>query len=122
MRTTMTDAGSRMAWRTVTFVTGAKRLECPIRERKDVPVGQSDYSGAEGRSTRLTVEGTVREALPHAMYTVELDNGQRVTTHVAGSLKPVLIRLVPGDRVTIDLSPYDLSRGRITRRHTAPRK
>jgi translation initiation factor IF-1 len=76
-------------------------------------------SGAERRSARLSVEGIVQEALPHAMFTVELDGGQLVTTHISGALKPTLVRLVPGDRVTVELSPYDLSRGRISRRHPA---
>jgi translation initiation factor IF-1 len=63
------------------------------------------------------MEGTVRESLPHDMFTVQLDGGQLITTHIGGALKPILVRLVPGDRVSVELSPYDLSRGRITHRH-----
>jgi translation initiation factor IF-1 len=82
-------------------------------------VWHGESSGTERRPAALSVEGIVREALPHAMFTVELDGGQVVTAHISGSLKTTLIRLVPRDRVTVELSPYDLSRGRITRRHAA---
>jgi translation initiation factor IF-1 len=63
------------------------------------------------------VEGTIREALPNAMYAVELDNGRRILTHVAGAMQTRTVRVLPGDRVTVELSPYDPKRGRITRRH-----
>ena len=69
-----------------------------------------------GRSS-LTVEGTVREALPNAMFSIELDNGQKVLGHVSNSMRTRTVRVLPGDRVTVELSPYDLSRGRITARH-----
>lgn len=65
----------------------------------------------------LTVEGTIVEALPHAMFSIQLDNGQRVLGHISGTTRTRYIRVLPGDRVTLELSPYDLSRGRITRRH-----
>jgi len=64
----------------------------------------------------IEVEGTVIEALPNAMFRVELDNGHRVLAHVAGKLRIHFIRILPGDRVRVELSPYDLSRGRITYR------
>ena len=65
----------------------------------------------------LTVEGTVEEALPNAMFAVRLDNGQRITSHISGAVRNRLVRVVPGDRVTVEISPYDLSRGRITAKH-----
>ena len=65
----------------------------------------------------ITVEGKVVEALPNAMFTVELDNGHSVLSHLAGKMRTNYIRVLPGDRVTVELSPYDLSRGRITYRH-----
>jgi len=65
----------------------------------------------------MTVEGTVIEALPHAMFSIELDNGERVLGHVSGVARTRYIRVLPGDRVTLQLSPYDITRGRITRRH-----
>jgi translation initiation factor IF-1 len=64
----------------------------------------------------IEVEGTVVEPLPNAMFRVELDNGHRVLAHVSGKMRKYFIRILPGDRVTVELSPYDLSRGRITYR------
>lgn len=64
----------------------------------------------------IEVEGTVIEPLPNAMFTVELANGHRVLAHVSGKIRMNFIRILPGDRVTVELSPYDLSRGRITYR------
>jgi len=62
----------------------------------------------------IEVEGTVVEALPNAMFQVELENGHKVLAHISGKLRMNFIRILPGDRVTIELSPYDLTRGRIT--------
>jgi translation initiation factor IF-1 len=64
----------------------------------------------------IEVEGTVVEALPNAMFWVELPNAHRVLTHISGRMRMHYIRILPGDRVLIELSPYDLSRGRITYR------
>ncbi|MGI6678265.1 MAG: translation initiation factor IF-1 [Dehalobacterium sp.] len=65
----------------------------------------------------IEVEGTVIEPLPNAMFTVELDNGHRILAHVSGKIRMNFIRILPGDRVTVEVSPYDLSRGRITYRY-----
>lgn len=62
------------------------------------------------------MEGTVAEALPNAMFRVELDNGHEVLAHISGKMRMNFIRILPGDTVTVELSPYDLSRGRITYR------
>ena len=62
----------------------------------------------------IEVEGTVLEALPNAMFQVEIENGHKVLAHISGKLRMNFIRILPGDKVTIELSPYDLSRGRIT--------
>lgn len=62
----------------------------------------------------IEVEGTVIEALPNAMFQVELENGHRVLAHISGKLRMNYIRILPGDKVTVELSPYDLTRGRIT--------
>ena len=62
----------------------------------------------------VTVEGKVVEALPNAMFRVEMENGHKVLAHVSGKIRMNFIRILPGDRVTVELSPYDLSRGRIT--------
>ena len=64
----------------------------------------------------IEVEGKVLEALPNAMFQVELENGHVVLAHVSGKLRMNFIRILPGDKVTIELTPYDLSRGRITYR------
>ncbi|NBG88991.1 translation initiation factor IF-1 [Isachenkonia alkalipeptolytica] len=62
----------------------------------------------------IEVEGVVNEALPNAMFKVELENGHEVLAHLSGKLRMHYIKILPGDKVTIELSPYDLTRGRIT--------
>ncbi len=64
----------------------------------------------------IEVEGTIVETLPNAMFRVELDNGHKVLAYVSGKMRMHFIRILPGDRVVVELSPYDLSRGRITYR------
>jgi translation initiation factor IF-1 len=64
----------------------------------------------------IEVEGTVIETLPNAMFRVELENGHRVLAHISGKMRMHFIKILPGDKVTIELSPYDLTRGRITYR------
>ncbi len=65
----------------------------------------------------IEVEGTVLEPLPNAMFRVELENGHRVLAHISGKMRMHYIRILPGDKVTVELSPYDLSLGRITYRY-----
>jgi translation initiation factor IF-1 len=65
----------------------------------------------------IEVEGTIVEPLPNAMFRVELSNGHRVLAHVSGKIRMNYIRVLPGDRVLIELSPYDLTHGRITYRY-----
>ncbi|MBI4125182.1 MAG: translation initiation factor IF-1 [Deltaproteobacteria bacterium] len=64
----------------------------------------------------IQTEGKVLETLPNAMFRVELENGHKVLAHVSGKMRMHFIRILPGDRVTVELSPYDLSRGRIVYR------
>jgi translation initiation factor IF-1 len=64
----------------------------------------------------IEVEGVVAESLPNAMFRVELANGHKVLAHISGKMRVNYIRILPGDRVLIELSPYDLSRGRVTYR------
>jgi translation initiation factor IF-1 len=64
----------------------------------------------------ITVEGTVIETLPNAMFKVELENGHRVLAHISGKMRMHFIKILPGDRVSMELSPYDLTRGRIVYR------
>jgi translation initiation factor IF-1 len=65
----------------------------------------------------ITVEGEVVEPLPNAMFRVKLDNGHVVLAHISGKMRMHFIKILPGDKVTLELSPYDLSRGRITYRY-----
>jgi translation initiation factor IF-1 len=66
------------------------------------------------KSDVIEVEGVVTESYPNAMFEVELPNGHKILAHVSGKMRMNYIRIYPGDRVTIELSPYDLTRGRIT--------
>ena len=68
------------------------------------------------KKAAIEVEGTVVEALPNAMFWVELANGHKVLAHISGKMRLHYIRILPGDKVLVELSPYDLSRGRITYR------
>ncbi len=65
----------------------------------------------------IEVEGKVIETLPNAMFRVELENGHVVLAHISGKMRMHYIKILPGDKVTVELSPYDLTRGRITYRH-----
>jgi translation initiation factor IF-1 len=91
----------RAARKPVTAAERAKRIE---------------RAGAQKEET-LQVEGTIVEALPNTMFRIDLDNGHRVLGHISGKMRKHYIRILPGDRVTVELSPYDLTRGRVTYRH-----
>jgi translation initiation factor IF-1 len=65
----------------------------------------------------IVLEGTVVEPLPNAMFRVELENGHKVLAHISGKMRMHYIRILPGDRVQVELTPYDLTRGRITYRY-----
>ena len=65
----------------------------------------------------IELEGTVLDTLPNAMFKVELENGHEILAHVNGKIRMNYIRILPGDKVTVEMSPYDLSRGRITYRY-----
>jgi len=64
----------------------------------------------------IEIQGTVNETLPNAMFRVSLDNGHKILAHISGKMRMHFIRILPGDKVTVELSPYDLTRGRITHR------
>ncbi|MEE8555001.1 MAG: translation initiation factor IF-1 [bacterium] len=64
----------------------------------------------------IEVEGTVVESLPNAMFRVELTNGHKILAHISGKMRMHYIRILPGDKVSVEMSPYDLTRGRITYR------
>jgi len=65
----------------------------------------------------IKVDGTILETLPNATFRVELENGHKVLAHISGKMRMHFIKILPGDKVTLELSPYDLSRGRIVYRH-----
>ncbi len=65
----------------------------------------------------IELEGTIAETLPNAMFRVELDNGHKVLAHISGKMRMYYIRILPDDRVIVELSPYDLTRGRIVYRY-----
>ena len=62
----------------------------------------------------IELEGTILESLPNAMFRVELENGHEILAHISGKLRTNYIRILPGDKVTVEMSPYDLTKGRIT--------
>ncbi|UCC66110.1 MAG: translation initiation factor IF-1 [Deltaproteobacteria bacterium] len=68
----------------------------------------------------IQVEATVTETLPNAMFRVELENGHKVLAHISGKMRMHYIKILPGDKVTVELTPYDLSRGRIIYRGKKP--
>jgi translation initiation factor IF-1 len=102
---------------------------CPYTGRSP-PVGgvlgwSSDRPPAQGsrfnrsvpKKDAIEVEGTVVEPLPNAMFRVELENGHKVLAHISGKMRMHYIRILPGDRVLVELSPYDLTRGRVVYRY-----
>jgi len=64
----------------------------------------------------IEIQGTVAETLPNAMFRVQLENGHKILAHISGKMRMHFIRILPGDKVTVEMSPYDLTRGRITYR------
>ena len=78
--------------------------------------GSREQGAWMSKDDAIEVEGTVLEPLPNAMFRVQLDNGHKVLAHVSGKMRMHFIRILPGDRVKVALSPYDLTRGRITYR------
>ena len=76
----------------------------------------SFFGGSMSKEDAIEVDGIVEEALPNAMFLVKLENGHQVLSHISGKMRKFYIRILPGDRVKVELSPYDLTRGRITYR------
>ena len=71
---------------------------------------------SQGKQDKIEVQGKVTKALPNALFDVELENGHKVLAHISGKMRKFYIRILPGDTVTVELSPYDLKRGRIVYR------
>lgn len=78
--------------------------------------GAVGQRGQMSKEDAIEVEGTVLEPLPNAMFKVELANGHKILAHISGKMRMHYIKILPGDKVTVELSPYDLTRGRITYR------
>jgi translation initiation factor IF-1 len=91
----------------------------PVKRPVDPANPANPAPGVGPRRTRddvITMDGTVLDALPNALFNVELENGHKVLGHISGKMRTHYIRIVPGDKVTVELSPYDLTKGRITYR------
>jgi len=95
-------------------------LSCPIHGQ----ISGADCTGAikekplpKPKEDAIVLEGTIRESLPNAMFKVELENGHAVLAHISGKMRMHYIRILPGDKVQVELTPYDLNRGRITYRY-----
>ena len=82
-----------------------------------ISVHQEGFTLPKPKEDAIVLEGKVLESLPNAMFRVELDNGHEVLAHISGKMRMHYIRILPGDRVQVELTPYDLSRGRITYRY-----
>jgi translation initiation factor IF-1 len=85
-----------------------RRLLIPPIEEAVLPKPKDDA---------IVLEGTILESLPNAMFRVELENGHKVLAHISGKMRMHYIRILPGDKVQVELTPYDLTRGRITYRY-----
>ena len=89
------------------------RLAEILQRKMELFIKRSDMAKEEC----IEVEGTVEEALPNAMFKVKLDNDHEILGHISGKMRKFYIRILPGDKVKVELSPYDLTRGRITYRY-----
>ena len=98
---------------------GRDRCSCPRREPTRAVVVHHGLEKPlpKPKEDAIVLEGTIKESLPNAMFKVELDNGHEVLAHISGKMRMHYIRILPGDKVQVELTPYDLSRGRITYRY-----
>ena len=94
------------------------RVQCVRTARPGVhQLRSSERVLAKPKEDAIVLEGTVLESLPNAMFKVELENGHELLAHISGKMRMHYIRILPGDRVQVELTPYDLTRGRITYRY-----
>lgn len=84
----------------------------------DLNLDTEEIERTPSQKDKIEVEGVVVEPLPNAMFRVELENKHRILAHISGRMRKFFIKIEPGDKVTVELSPYDLTRGRITYRKT----
>ena len=100
----------------------AGRFRSTVLQRRHPPVCGTDTPSGEEfalpkpKEDAIVLDGTILESLPNAMFRVELDNGHKVLAHISGKMRMNYIRILPGDKVQVELTPYDLTRGRITYR------
>ncbi|MDA2944461.1 MAG: translation initiation factor IF-1 [Actinomycetota bacterium] len=87
-----------------------------MSEERDFPPIK-EFPLAKPKEDAIVLEGTILESLPNAMFRVELENGHKVLAHISGKMRMHYIRILPGDKVQVELTPYDLTRGRITYRY-----
>ncbi len=102
----------RLTWPYTHFLPSRGTFRAPSGR---VPTQRISWSVA--KDDAIEVEGTVVEPLPNAMFRVELENGHKVLAHISGKMRMHYIRILPGDRVRVELSPYDLTRGRVVYRY-----
>lgn len=95
--------------------TKSKKRQAP-ETQTDTDVKTEEETQATPKNNKIEVEGTVVEPLPNAMFRVELENKHQILAHISGRMRKFFIKILPGDKVTVELSPYDLTRGRITYR------
>lgn len=97
-----------------------KKPSYPKKKQNPRPADATATTAVGPRRTRddvITMDGEIVDALPNANFNVELENGHKVLCHISGKMRTHYIRIVPGDKVTVELSPYDLTKGRITYRY-----
>ena len=101
---------------------GNPKRKSKSKKRRDAEVNSNveiqaeDEQQTPSKNDKIEVEGTVVEPLPNAMFRVELENKHQILAHISGRMRKFFIKILPGDKVTVELSPYDLTRGRITYR------
>lgn len=99
-------------------VTKSNRPEPgPVSPHPRPPFVVKEHPLPKPKEDAIVLEGTIVESLPNAMFRVELDNGHKVLAHISGKMRMHYIRILPGDKVQVELTPYDLTRGRITYRY-----
>ena len=91
------------------------RVDADFRQRS-ITSNHQEKPLPKPKEDAIVLEGTILESLPNAMFRVELDNGHKVLAHISGKMRMHYIRILPGDKVQVELTPYDLTRGRITYR------
>jgi len=106
---------SRLRWDLSSRAADTAHEGCPPRNRVTVTTTHGVHVAEKEEA--IQVEGTVVEALPNTQFRVELENGHKVLAHISGKMRMHYIRILPGDRVVVELSAYDLTRGRITYRY-----